>query len=397
MSSHSPEKREQTQAAEQGRGRIVTQTGAWWRVLLGLLLLPGLLACGGLGLLPADSFSLPTLAAPASAPPESPPPRTPVSLRPTYTPVPSPTPIPAHTSTPSPTPSPTATANPYEGLSIAELAARPYGGGALRIVETMEYRPTFTRYLITYPSDGLTLYGFMDVPEGEGEFPVAIVLHGYVDPDEYRVKDYTTRYADALAEAGYFVIHPTYRNHPPSDNGPNPYRIGYAIDVMNLIAIVKEQSLDATGVLRRADGNNIYLWGHSMGGGIALRVITVWPEAVRAAVLYGAMSGDEALNYERISAWSEGREWEFEMSAPSEVLQTISPISYLDRIQAPVSIHHGVKDVTVPPAWSEQLCRLLTAGNHVVECFRYEGQGHTFYGDSEKLFEDRVLSFFAVW
>ncbi|MCA9643833.1 MAG: S-adenosylmethionine:tRNA ribosyltransferase-isomerase, partial [Myxococcales bacterium] len=47
-----------THAAGQGRGRIVTQTGAWWRVLLGLLLLPGLLACGGLGLLPADSFSL---------------------------------------------------------------------------------------------------------------------------------------------------------------------------------------------------------------------------------------------------------------------------------------------------------------------------------------------------
>ena len=47
--------------------------------------------------------------------------------------------------------------------------------------------------------------------------------------------------------------------------------------------------------------------GHSMGGGGVLRVATVWPDAVKAVILYGSMSGDERLNYEQISEWTDGR------------------------------------------------------------------------------------------
>ncbi len=392
--SHSPGIGKDSKKVQWGGG---IKRRAATALLVVLFLLFNLTACDSFGLIAAPSRPLPTLVASAPIPVEAIPAQTLPPLRPTYTPLPSLTPLPSPTTPPSPTPIPTATPDLYQGLTIAELAARPYGGGLLQIEDTTEYKPAFTRYLITYPSDGLQLYGFMNVPEEGEKFPVAIVLHGYIEPELYRVKDYTARYADALAEAGYLVIHPNYRNYPPSDTGPNPYRIGYAVDVMNLIAIIKQQSLDPTGVLRRADGNRIYLLGHSMGGGVALRVLTVWPEAVRAAVLYGSMSGDETRNYERIKEWSEGREWAFEMSAPPAVLEAISPIYHLRNIQAPLSIHHGGKDDVVPPAWSQELCQMLTTQNHVVECFTYEGQGHTFYGDSEKLFEERVLSFFQVW
>ena len=101
----------------------------------------------------------------------------------------------------------------------------------------------------------------MNVPNEGDNFPVALLLHGYIDPDEYETVAYTRRYADALAEAGYFVIHPNFRNYPPSDSGPDPYRIGYAIDVLNLIAIVREQSQDTLGTLRRANADDINLWG----------------------------------------------------------------------------------------------------------------------------------------
>lgn len=392
--SHSPETPKRKSRTQWGRGGRHSGYALFLAALFWLLTLT---ACDGFGLIAAPGAPLPTQAAAATTPTAAVLPATLPPLRPTYTPLPSLTPLPSPTVPASPTPVPSATPDLYQGLTIAELAARPYGGGLLQIEDTIEYRPTFTRYLITYPSDGLQLYGFMNVPEEGEKFPVVIVLHGYIEPEQYRIKDYTTRYADALAEAGYMVFHPNYRNYPPSDTGPNPYRIGYAVDVMNLIAIIKQQSLDPTGTLRRADGNRIYLLGHSMGGGIALRVLAVWPEAVRAAVLYGSMSGDEARNFERISAWSEGQDGEFEMSAPPATLAAISPIYHLDRIQAPLSIHHGGKDDVVPLEWSQELCQMLTAQNHVVECFTYEAQGHTFYGDSEKLFEERVVSFFRVW
>ncbi|MDX1613898.1 MAG: hypothetical protein R3300_06270, partial [Candidatus Promineifilaceae bacterium] len=82
---------------------------------------------------------------------------------------------PTNTAVPTLTPTP----NPYANLSIDALAQRAYGGGQLDIVDTLASDEMVTRYLITYPSDGLTIYGFMDVPNEGDNFPVALVLHGY--------------------------------------------------------------------------------------------------------------------------------------------------------------------------------------------------------------------------
>jgi len=304
------------------------------------------------------------------------------------------TPVPS--ATPSPLPVPSATPDVYAAYHIDALAARAYGGGELEIVERLESNDSFARYLIKYPSDGLTIYGFMNVPHEGWDFPVAIVLHGYVSPTSYETLDYTTRYADVLAEAGYFVIHPNLRGFPPSDEGDDAFRTGLAVDVLNLIAILREQSGDLEGPLRRADEEAIHLWGHSMGGGTALRVATVLNEPyLRAVVLYGAMSGDEKLNYEQIAVWSDGRSGEFELAAPEQALQAISPIDHLERITAPLSIHHGEGDETVPPAWSADLCARLQAIDHPVECFTYHAAPHTFYGEWEELFNSRVVEFFG--
>lgn len=271
----------------------------------------------------------------------------------------------------------------------------------LEIVDTLEINDSFTRYLITYPSDGLTIYGFMNVPNEGSRFPVAIALHGYIDPAAYTVVPYTRRYADALAEAGYFVIHPNLRNYPPSDSGPDSYRIGYANDVLNLIAIIRDQSQDPLGTLRRVDADDIQLWGHSMGGGIALRVITVNTEPyLRAAVLYGSMSGDEQQNYGRIQEWTNGSTGAFELAAPPQMMAAISPAGNLERIRAAVSVHHSLADDVVPADWSQQLCDQLQAlhdrgeRGQPPDCHFYEQQPHTFRGDSDRLFMERTVRFF---
>lgn len=355
-------------------------------LLLGLILLA---AC-------AAGVVSPTAAPPAPSPtvaPASPTPSHTATLIPTATATATPAPSP----TPTPSPSATPTPDPYAVFTVEALTQRTYGGGQLQIEDTLLEMDTFTRYLISYPSDGLTIYGFMNVPREGVKFPVALVLHGYIDPDVYETEAYTTRYADALAEAGYFTLHPNYRNYPPSDDGPNPFRIGYASDILNLMAIIREQSVaDPDGPLRRADGDYIHIMGHSMGGGVALRVSVVRPDWVRAVVLYAAVSGDEQVNYARVREWSGGRGGHYELGVPPAALAAISPINYLTRLSAPVSIHHSDADTVVPPTWSDDLCARLEALNHLVECFTYHGAAHTFVAGWDSSFTQRLLNFFKT-
>jgi uncharacterized protein len=286
-----------------------------------------------------------------------------------------------------------ATPNPYAYLHISTLETRSYGGGQIALRRVMEDTPDFTKFLISYPSDRLTIYGFMNLPKtGAGPFPVVIALHGYIDPAIYHTLDYTTKYADELAKAGFLVLHPNLRNYPPSDSGENKLRVGMAIDVLNLIALVKDQG-GLAGPLQMANPEAIGLWGHSMGGGISTRVMVVSPD-VRAVVLYGAMSGDEKQNFTAIYEWSNGERGGDELSIPETELVNISPVYYLDRVRARVSIHHGEDDQLVPLGWSQEICRLLIDLGNPVECFIYPGQRHTFNEKGNLLFNERVIDFF---
>lgn len=286
----------------------------------------------------------------------------------------------------------TATPDPYYSWSNDYLRSRAYGGGQIEFLEVLDQNALFTRYLIRYPSDGLSIYGFANIPNEEGRYPILIALHGYIDPAVYTTLDYTTRYADALAGAGYIVLHPNLRGYRPSDDGENLFRVGMAIDVLNLIALVQSKS-GGMDPLRNADPSSIGLWGHSMGGGISTRVLTV-SQAVKAAVLYAAMSGDEEKNYAAIREWSGQMRGIEELNVPVEALARISPMYFFENIGAAVSIHHGRADELVPMSWSVTTCERLTMLGKRVECFYYDNMPHTFYGQGEEQFIQNTVDFF---
>ncbi len=279
----------------------------------------------------------------------------------------------------------------YEGLFVERLRERSYGEGEFRVERVLNVTRAFTRTLISFESDGLRVYGFMNTPRGVGPFSVVLVLHGYVNPSTYRTPyGYTQRYADALAREGFLVIHPDYRGHGLSEGetvgGNNLFRVGYAVDVLNLIAHVKRLPNARTGA--------IGLFGHSMGGGIAQRVMVISPD-VRAVVLYGSMNGDERLNVDRIrTVFRPGVPDLPEDAVPLELWDRISPATYFDQITAAVEIHHGVRDVQVPVEWSRALHRRLLALNKVSALYEYPRGGHTLRGADEALMMRRVAAFF---
>lgn len=302
---------------------------------------------------------------------------------------------PAPTHTPSQTPSPTP--DVYLEYTVDYLASRAYGGGAIEIVDLLAENSWFTRYLVRYNSDDLWIYGFLNVPVaggpiGDGPFPVVIALHGYIEPEIYAMLDYTTGYADAITRAGYIVFHPNLRGYAPSGDGDNLFRVGMAIDVLNLIALIRS---DAGQIAELEDAlrDRIGLWGHSMGGGIATRVLTV-SQDVAAAVLYASMSGDERQNYEAINFWSGGVDGLEELAVPDVEFSRISPENYFDRITASVSIHHGRADQLVPLLWSVQTCGQMAQLRIDVRCAFYDQMPHTFVGDGDADFTANMIDFF---
>lgn len=217
--------------------------------------------------------------------------------------------------------------------TIDELTRQRYGGGLLSIERVLERNSSFTRYLVRYPSDGLQMYGFMNVPNREGRFPVVVVIHGYVNPAAYRTLTYTTRYADALAQAGFITLHPNLRGHGLSQGSPeqSPWRIQYAQEILDLVAIIRAQA--GSGPLVKARPS-IGLMGHSMGGGIAQRVAVVDP-TIRALLLYGTMHGNDLKNAQQIcNVFTNGLRGCQEARNPPPNLAQVSPINYYGRLRA---------------------------------------------------------------
>src|SRR5512147_3175901 len=204
-----------------------------------------------------------------------------------------PSPIPISTFTPSVTPTTEELIFPY---TIDGLRRHDYQGGKIHIRSTLDENDIFTTYLIDYPSDGLTITGVMQIPVGAGPFPVILLNHGFFSRSIYHSGDGTDRAAAFLAKHGYITLASDYRSWGDSDVAPSFFYSGLAIDVINL--------LHAIPSIPKADATRIGMWGHSMGGGVTMKVLAVLggqetPQAFGAAVMPGV---DAAVLYSTVSA-----------------------------------------------------------------------------------------------
>jgi dipeptidyl aminopeptidase/acylaminoacyl peptidase len=266
------------------------------------------------------------------------------------------------------------------------MRGQAYPGSQIRIQGTYGRSKAFASHPFIYDSGGLKISGMMNVPQGRGPFPVVILCHGFIDPAEYVTGDDTWRQADYLAERGYLTLAPDYRNHAASDKARSFFHIGYAEDVLHLIASLPS--------LEEADPRRVGLWGHSMGGAIALKAAVV-DKSADAVVLFGSVSGDERVNYENGMGNGPGVYGVELLGSPRSnplVYKRMSPIRYL-RFSPPLSIHHGQADTIVPAEWSEALYAAALEQGASAELFLYPEGGHTFRGEDWELAMERTVAF----
>ena len=262
------------------------------------------------------------------------------------------------------------------------------------MVQVLGQTDQFITYSIRYPSHGLNIYGFMNVPQGSGPFPVIVSIHGYAPVGKLDVFLPQSDFSDFFARNKFIVIHPGLRNQPPSDQGDNLFRVGMSVDVLNLITMLQDPS-SLPPELASANPDQLGLWGTSLGGEIALRVLTINPD-IRATVLYSPLSGNSLQNSRQLYQVVRDDQFLLDEKVPLEMLDRISPMNDYHRITSPIQLHHGMDDTTAPISWAVETCSFLEAAGVAVQCIYYPGMEHVFTGESAEKLQQSALEFYRL-
>ncbi len=266
-------------------------------------------------------------------------------------------------------------------LSIAHFADMRLEGTGLTLGDILEENVAYTRHAITYRSNGLLISGIMNIPKGEGPFPLVILNHGYIPPSVYTRGRGLKREQDYLARQGFAVLHTDYRGFALSDPSPDirevyDAAIEYSMDSANAINAVRAAHLP------QVDAERVGMLGHSLGGGVTLNVAVARPDLVSAVVLYAPVSSDAWQNFARWRSRRDDKDRTLEVLGTREenpeAWDALSSLSYLKNITSPVLLFQGTKDADVPPAWSDFLDAALKELKKNITYVSYDGEKHEF-------------------
>ena len=301
--------------------------------------------------------------------------------------------------------------------TIAELRLRT-APTRLEFVRELAPGPGYSAYLVAYPSAGLRVHAMVAVPTSEMPatgYPVLVANHGtHPDPPRYgftaagvdsRPGDYYRSVPELYTARGFLVVMPDYRGHNSSEG--REYARGflasnyYAEDVLALVA--------GLPTLARADTRNVFMWGHSLGGEVALKALLA-TDRIRAASLWSTVGGgiwEQAYLYSL-----RGREAEpFDSSdAPKEAVAALQrdlgslgapwddreaePLRHLDRLATPLILHHAREDASTPFEWSRELAQQLDRLGKPYVLHAYAGDAHFLEGEDRRLAAERDAAFF---
>ena len=118
------------------------------------------------------------------------------------------------------------------------------------------------------------------------------------------------------------------------------------------------------GEIENADLKNVFLWSHSMGGGVSIRV-QLATDLIRGASYWATTSVDDQA----------GR---------------------LDELTAPIVIQHSSGDKSTDHSNSERFQSALMRLSHPVTLYTYDGPHHYFDDNARERAADRDVDFFRA-
>lgn len=283
----------------------------------------------------------------------------------------------------------------YDPYSFESLKNRSYRGSAIKLERVLTTDDSFTSYLFSFRSDGKKVTGLANIPNATppaSGFPIIVQIRGFVDQEIYQTGVGTAPSAAVYARSGFITLAPDFLGYGESDAGAKDSlldRFENPIIVLNLLA--------SLSTLPQADSNNVFLWGHSNGGQIALSVLeisgkpyptTLWAPVSKPfpySILYFTDEAPDGGKYLRkIIA-------DFEREGYD--VDKYSIAFYFADIKAPLQLHQGSADEAVPLHWSDQFYQLLKKLGKDITYYTYPGADHNLHSSWDTVV-DRDIAFF---
>jgi dipeptidyl aminopeptidase/acylaminoacyl peptidase len=227
---------------------------------------------------------------------------------------------------------------------------------------------------------GQRVHGFTVSPGGEGPHPLMLFVHGgptWLDFDRWSPE------VQAYVDAGFLVAMVNYRGSVGYGREWRDTLIGNIgwPEIEDLLAGTDD--LVTRGL---ADPERAVIAGWSWGGYLTLLMHGMHPDRFRAGIA-GVPVGDYAAGYEDLSPILQAYDRALLGGAPSEVPQLMeerSPISYVDRVKAPILFLAGRNDSRCPLRQVLLYTDRLKARSHPHELYVFE-VGHASYDMDERI------------
>lgn len=295
-----------------------------------------------------------------------------------------------------------------EKYSIENLTNSNIEPSSIQIGKVITDDKDFTAYEFTFefsPDLSKNLKkttGLINIPKGSGPFPLIVMFRGYVDQKKYVIGMGTQHAGEFFAKNGFITVAPDFLGYGNSDlEAENIFESRFqtyvtAIALLKSTEALKDYPLKVETNYINTDHSNIFIWGHSNGGQIALTTLEItglnyptvlWTPVSKpfpfSILAYTDESDDHGKFIRReLSKFEEDYD-----------VEKYSLTNYFDRIKAPIQLNQGTNDDAVPFYWSDSLIKILEKDGVDAKYLKYTGADHNLSPSWQKAVQND-LNFF---
>ncbi|WP_243274555.1 prolyl oligopeptidase family serine peptidase [Streptomyces albus subsp. chlorinus] len=238
---------------------------------------------------------------------------------------------------------------------------------------------------------GGTVHALVQKPAGQGPFPTVFEVHG--GPTHHDTDSFAGQPA-AWVDHGFAVVRVNYR-------GSTGYGRAWTDALKHRVGLIELEDIDAVRAWAvdsgLADPDRLVLAGGSWGGYLTLLGLGTQPE-VWACGLAAVPVADYVTAYHDEMEALKSMDRTLLGGTPEEVperFEASSPLTYVEKVRAPVYISAGVNDPRCPIRQVENYVSKLAERGHPHEVYRYDA-GHGSLVVEERIKQVRLEIDFAL-